>query len=72
MIGEEKTGEEWVKHDGKGLPVDGSQTVMVKFRDGWSKSADQKYSACHLVGMWSWCEKFRHGSDIVAYRVVKP
>lgn len=27
---------EWIKHDGKGMPVDGNTLVKVKFGDGTS------------------------------------
>lgn len=64
---------DWIKHDGKGMPVDGNTLVTVRFRDGREEKE-------HLNAFWwspiagsrdHWTHT-GHPADIIAYRVHTP
>lgn len=61
----------WIEHDGKGMPVDGYDTVNVKLRYDSKDDPlhDAKVKARNLSWEWSGIEL---GIDIIAYRVVNP
>lgn len=70
--------EGWIEHDGKGMPVDGSEYVHVVFRSG--RKSHPQTSPVQAVwfdvpggetSLWNFSSTFPE-DDIVSYRVVKP
>lgn len=67
---------DWIKHDGKGMPVDGETLVQVRFRDGWS---DERHATNDKASYWhedepegsSWVST-EDDDYIIAYRVHTP
>lgn len=58
---------DWIKHDGKGMPVDAETIVMFEVRSGHKSFLGQR------AGLLAWRHgDFGHeGSDIVKYRIVE-
>lgn len=61
---EKLAGAGWIKHDGKGMPVDGETLVHVRFFDG-----SENYSPCPAIE-WDWGED--GPKRITHYRIVSP
>lgn len=67
----------WIKHDGKGMPVDGDVLVLCRFRDGedevsfgWKPSkASYWHHSCK--GLSNWVHELPSSADIIAYRIVE-
>ncbi len=59
----EDTFEKWKPHDGAGMPVDGMDTVQVKYRDGIT-------SAAWKAGDLRW-EHNGNNDDVLEYKVLK-
>lgn len=58
---------EWIDHDGGPCPVEPTTLVLCRFRGGEEDDEDLRTPARELY--W---DHDRAGSDIIAYRVVKP
>lgn len=64
--------DDWVKHDGKGMPVSFDKTVTVMFKDGGYGKATAGFLNGDDPDESCWVWDGDAYSDIVAYRVVKP
>lgn len=63
---------EWIKHNGKGMPVDGSVLVDVRLADGFEHEPDLAKNWLERDGSrsnWHHERGSPHPCDIVAYRV---
>lgn len=66
----------WIDHDGKGMPVEASTVVKVKFRDGVFSFVDMEArewgpDTISQRDFWVFGDD-QPLADIIAYRVVKP
>lgn len=59
---------DWIKHDGKGMPVDGMTSVDVRFKSGTERTG----RARRWNTRYSQWRHYGDGFDIVAYRVHTP
>lgn len=67
------TSNDWIDHDGKGMPVDGKKLVDVKFRDGKVHERTMTAEFWHEdePDSSNWCFVAEPpDAHIVAYRVV--
>jgi hypothetical protein len=64
---------EWIKHNGKGMPVDGDTPVYVRQRCGF-ESTRVAPAVFWKAGYDNWirASKKFSGYDIIAYRIHKP
>lgn len=74
MTPPQEQNSEWIEHDGKGMPVDGSTLVYVMFRDG---AKDEHPSRARIWGVHggptsNWEHSEPTDWDIVAYRLHSP
>lgn len=58
---------DWIKHDGKGCPVDGDVLVLIQYRDGGIDADVAVYFS--LRNFW---KHKNSGFDIIAYQVITP
>lgn len=64
--------DEWIKHDGKGIPVSGFTFVLVKFRDGMHPRWSEKPTRANSWGVGNlsnWDHSHQAPSDIVEYSI---
>lgn len=64
---EKLAAEGWIKHDGKGMPVDGSIWVEVRYAD-----LVESEGAAHMWANWGWSNPRHHANLITHYRIVSP
>ena len=68
-------GGEWIKHDGKGMPVGEDDRVVVLFPDAFAAPeirAGYWHGKTEECSSWLWPNGVPTKSRIIAYRVVKP
>lgn len=63
------SGEDWIVHDGGGLPVAGETHVEVRFRDGTIDATDDAGFWNARPSWWKWAKDSTSIFDIIAYRV---
>jgi hypothetical protein len=70
-----KCDNDWIEHDGKGMPVDGDVHVKVKFRDGdeYKSITNASYWDDNdpMASNWVWIYDLAPSTDITHYRIVK-
>lgn len=59
---------EWIKHEGKGMPVDGATKVELKFRDGDTRIGTAGFWHDEDCSQWIF-DREDPDFDIVAYRL---
>jgi hypothetical protein len=62
---------EWIKHDGKGMPVDGDVLVRVKFGDGLIGLANAKDLNGSITRDSCWIWNGPSHCEIQEYQIVK-
>jgi len=62
--------EEWIEHDGKGIPVDFKTKVEVEYKPALHETRPV-YGSIKRASKYRWTHD-NDVSDIIAYRVVKP
>lgn len=65
---EKLAAEGWIKHDGKGMPVDGGAVVLPRYRD---RADVHPGFADDWVG-WDWIEADNPDEQITHYRIASP
>lgn len=65
---EKMAGAGWIKHDGKGMPVDGKVVVTPFYRDGLEGAPDP---ADTWPG-WDWSKTANQNMHMTHYRIVSP
>jgi len=67
--------DDWIKHDGKGMPVGEDDRVVVLFPDAFAAPeirAGYWHGKTEECSSWLWPNGVPTKSRIIAYRVVKP
>lgn len=66
---------EWIKHDGKGMPVDGDTLVLLRFLDGYCEEA--KGDEPNRADFWAqgdddwWSYPIDNPDSITHYRIIE-
>lgn len=66
----------WIKHDGRGLPIEGSTIVFVRWRDGKDDSHEAQGETAESwtrgkCNWWLWSEGSKNALDIVAFKIAR-